>query len=277
MTRSSRRARRSAAGRARPRTTAARSSTASRRCWRAARPVRVRSRRRGGPVEVEGGDRPGGRRRSTAGSGTRAGPTRSRQVAGGANPVAGPVLQPLDARADGCGRRPRPSGVLVPGPGLGARPGDRHGQHGGRRTVRAGPASRALALGEVLATSDLPGRRRQRPLGPYARRSRRRSPRTRTSTRSTSRGSRGRGAGEGAGDRRGGQPQARPAPGQSVERTGPPTPALQRCWLPGDEDGLAPDRRLTRPRHGRTRQPGWPLRALARSCVRCVLWGTAQR
>ena len=57
------------------------------------------------------------------------------QVVGNANPVAGPVLQPLDARADRRRRRGRARGVLLLGLVSVVAPVDRHRQHGGRDVV----------------------------------------------------------------------------------------------------------------------------------------------
>ena len=79
-----------------------------------------------------GGDQPQarwrGRRRgrSTAGSGTRAGPTRSPPCSGSVNPVAGPVRQLLHAGADGRGRRARARRVVAVRAGGRARAGARH-------------------------------------------------------------------------------------------------------------------------------------------------------
>ena len=158
----------------------------------------ARGRRRRGPVEGEGrgaggrGDRPLGLVR---GLDRQDRPGRRRR-----QPGRGPVLQPLHPRADRRGRGPGPAGVVLPRPGLGDRPGDRHRQHGGRGGRARSRPLPALSLAEVLATSDLPGRRGQRPLRPHGGDRRARSPPTRTSTRSTWRAPDD-GAGEGAGDR----------------------------------------------------------------------------
>ena len=222
MTRSSPPARRSAAGRARPRTTAARSSTASPRCWRAARassstrsptPRACPSRRP--PAVVDAAiDR----------WVWYAGWTdKIAQVVGGANPVAGPYFN-LST--------PEPTGVV---------------------TVLAPQESSFLGLvsviapviatgntvvvdreREVPAPGPVPGRgaghlrparrRRQRPLRPYGGD---RGPARRPPGRQRDRpGRRGRRAGEGAGDRGGRQPQARPAStacGRLVGRPRAPT------------------------------------------------------
>ena len=63
------------------------------------------------------------------------------QVVGGANPVAGAVLQLHRARADRRGRRPRPAGVLAARPGQRRRARHRHRQHlRGRLVPRAAAA-----------------------------------------------------------------------------------------------------------------------------------------
>lgn len=77
------------------------------------------------------------------------------QVVGGGNPVAGPYFN-LSSPSRRAWWRSWPPGVVLPGPGLGRRPGDRHRQHGGRDREREVPLP-ALSLGEVLATSDVPG------------------------------------------------------------------------------------------------------------------------
>ncbi len=125
-------------------------------------------------------------RRSTAGSGTRAGPTRSPRSWAAANPVAGPFFN-LST--------PEPTGVVaVLAPqessflGLVSvlAPVIATGNTAVVVASREVPAARALArrgAGHLRRA----GRRRQHPVRPYGGDRRRRSPRTRTSTRSTSR------------------------------------------------------------------------------------------
>lgn len=154
-------ARRSAAGPARRRTTAVRSSTASPRCWRAARTsssVRSRTRR------ACRSPRPprSSTRRSTAGSGTRAGPTRSPRWWAAAT-RSRVLLQPVHPGADGRRHRPRAPGVVLPRPGLGDRPGDRDRQHGDRDREREVPAPGAVS-GRGAGDLRPSGRCRQRPL-----------------------------------------------------------------------------------------------------------------
>ena len=148
-------ARRSPAGRARPRTTAARSSTGSPRCWRAGA---ASSSTRSAPARASRAQGRGRRRRRDRPLGlVRRVVRQDRPGARRGQPGRRPVLRLLGARADRRRRRPRAAGVVAARPGLGARAGDRHRQH--RR--RARPASSAplpaVTLAEVLATSDVPG------------------------------------------------------------------------------------------------------------------------
>ena len=64
------------------------------------------------------------------------------QIVGGANPVAGPFFNLSTPEPTGVVTVARPAGVVVPGPGLGGRPGDRDRQHGGRHRVSATPRCR---------------------------------------------------------------------------------------------------------------------------------------
>ena len=155
MTRSSPPARRSAAGPARPRTTAARSSTASPRCWRAA--GRSSSARSPTPRACRR-PRPPSRstRRSTAGSGTRAGPTRSPRWSAAATRwrARTSTSPPPSRRVWSTVLAPQESSFLglvsVIAPVIAT---------GNTVVVIASERSPlpALSLGEVLATSDLPG------------------------------------------------------------------------------------------------------------------------
>ena len=238
MTRSSPPARRSAAGRARRRTTAARSSTASPRCWRAAGSSSSREvARRRGPVQVEG-RRARWTRRSTAGSGTRAGPTRSPRSWAAANPVAGPFFN-LST--------PEPTGVVAV---LAPQESSFLGLVSVIAPVIAtGNTAVVVAAREVPAPGPLPGR------GPghlrparaawstsspaVPRRSRPRSPPTRTSTRSTWPARTTALAKEleiAAADNL--KRVLRPQPVDDWTRRPRHRP---HDGLPGDEDGLAPD------------------------------------
>ena len=148
------RGRRSPAGRAGRRTTAARCSTASPRCsrtgatssWPSCAPPRASPPRRRAPTSTP---------RSTAGSGTPAGPTRSPRSS------AAPTRSP--ARTSTSPRPSRPAwsrSSRRTGPLLGlvcvVAPVHRHRQH--RRRVASEPHPlTAITLAEVLATSDVPG------------------------------------------------------------------------------------------------------------------------
>lgn len=95
----------------------------------------------------------------------------------------------------------------------------------------------ALSLGEVLATSDVPGGVVNVLSGRTAEIAAPRRPPGRQRDRP---GRRGRGPGEGAGDRRGRQPQARPASTACGRLVGHARPR-PHDGVPGDEDGVAPD------------------------------------
>ena len=106
------------------------------------------------------------------------------QVVGNANPVAGPVLQPLDSRADRRGRGARAAGLLTARAGQRDRAGDRHRQHGGRRDLARAAATRGRTrrgAGNLRRAR----RSRQHPDRLGGDRSRPGWPRTSTSTRST--------------------------------------------------------------------------------------------
>ena len=100
--------------------------------------------------------RPRSRPRSTASSGTPAGPTSSAQVLGGSNPVAGPyfnftVPEPTGVVAIVAPDEPALLGLVSRvAPALAGR------QRRRRRRLRAHPLA-AIELAEVIATSDLPG------------------------------------------------------------------------------------------------------------------------
>ena len=87
------------------------------------------------------GRRPGERRPprstrpSTDGSGTRAGPTRSRRSTASSNPVAGPYFNFSTPEPDRRGGRARAAGVVAARPGVGRGPGGRRRQHRRRRGV----------------------------------------------------------------------------------------------------------------------------------------------
>ena len=194
------------------------------RC-RSRRPPR-RSDARGRPLGLVRGldrqDRPGGGRRE---------------------PGGGPVLQPLHARADGRGRGPRPAGVVVPRPGVGGGPGDRHRQHGRRDRRASAPRCRRCPWARCWPPPTSPAA--SSTSSPAARRrSRRRWPPHQDVNAIDLTGAdadAGEGAGVAAADNlkrvrrpplRGGldrRPRHRPPDG-----------------LPGDQDGLAPDRGVGR-------------------------------
>ena len=123
--------RRSAAGPARPRTTAARSSTGSPRCWRAGGTEFV-------ALGVAGGR--GGRRDRPLGLVRRLG-RQDRPGVRRRQPGRRAVLQPLRARADRRGRRRRARRLGAARPGQRDRPGDRHRQHRGGAGQRGAPAA----------------------------------------------------------------------------------------------------------------------------------------
>ena len=233
-----------AAGRARPRTTAGRSSTASPRCSRAGeRSSSTRCARADGLQQRTArgrrrrGDRPLGLVR-------RAGPTRSPRCSAALEPGRRAVLQLLGARADRRGRGARAAGArrcsgssrssrrsivtgntcVVVASGDAAAAGDhaRRGARDLRRARRRGqPAHRPVRRARALA-GRAHGRQRDRP--------HRRSPtRARVPTSSVA-----------AADnlKRVLRPRAEPS------RTGPPIPASPDARVPRDEDRLAPDRGL---------------------------------
>ena len=151
-----------------------------------------------------------------------------------------------------CPSRPASSPSLAPQelvaarPGQRGRAGDRHRQHRAWSLASEQRPLPAITLAEVLATSDVPGGVVNVLTGALGRDRARGWPRTWTSTRIDLTGlpatptlaTR-------PGGRRRREPQAgaaRPAP----SRTGPPSPGLDRMTrVPGDQDGLAPDRHLS--------------------------------
>ena len=152
---------------------------------------------------------------------------------------------------------PEPTGVVGdrrPGDVVAARASSRASRRSlvaATRAVVLASESRplpAVTLGEVLATSRRAGRRRQHPHRPAARARARRSPRTWTSTRSTP-GACPTTSGESS-RRRHRERQARRPPAARRRRAlrlarrprGPAAGVDRR--VPGDEDRLAPDRRL---------------------------------
>ena len=164
------------------------------------------------------------------------------QVAGSANPVAGPVLRLLGARADRRRGRAGTAGLLAARPGLGDRAGDRHRQHGGRAVASELRPLPAVTLSEVLATSDVPGgvvnvlTGRTAEVAPWLASH---MDVNAIDLAGAPRGQRHRAAGGG-----GRQPQAGAARRSATDWTA--TPGLGRLLhAPRDQDGLAPDRRLT--------------------------------
>ena len=162
------------------------------------------------------------------------------------------VLQLHDPGADRRGRRRRARDVVAARPRVAARAAARHRQHGRRCSPRETRPLPAVTLTEVLATSDVPGRRRQRPDRAASRSSSRSWPPTSTSTRSTPGASRTTCGSR----RRASSPPTtssacsrRPTDGQRgplrlARRPRRRAPRVDRR-LPRDEDGLAPDRGLT--------------------------------
>ena len=217
-----------------------------------ARPVRRRGRAAEG-LRAGAAARASSTARSTAGSGTPAGPTRSPRCSGSSNPVAAPVLQLHDPRADrasSASSRPETSSLLGLvsrlAPPLVARQQRRRAHVARRRPLPA------ITLTEVLATSDVPGGVVNVLTGPQARSSCRCSPRhvdvdaldtwgvpddaahwrpscSPPTTSSASRAARRRV------DR---------GPLRLARRPRRRAPRVDRR-LPRDEDGLAPDRGLT--------------------------------
>ena len=171
------------------------------------------------------------------------------QVVGGTNPVAAPYFNFSRARAHRRRGRARAAAVVAARPGQRGRAGDRHRQH--RAWSLVGHAAAAGDhLSEVLATSDVPGGVVNVLTGALGRDRARGWPRTWTSTRidltgvagdadvrcATSRRPRPRTSSACARARR----RARLDAGAGLDRM---------TAVPGDQDGLAPDRHLRRPVH----------------------------
>ena len=262
-------ARRSPAGPARRRTTAARCSTAWPSCWRAGAAQFVDEVAAGEGLSPAQGRRPPSTRPSTAGSGTPAGPTRSRRSPASANPVAGPYF---DFSV------PEPTGVVaVLAPQESSLLGlvsacSRRSLVTGNTRGRAGAASRAAAGGHARrGAGDL---RRARRRGQRAHRPHRRGRavagrRTSTSTRSTSPARR-------PTQRRASSRSPRPTTSSgcsapSREPTGRADPGPRAdAGVPRDQDRLAPDRRLTaaRPRGSARHRPAGRRRRCCRRTSR---------
>ena len=155
-TRSSPPARRSPAGRGRPPTTAARSSTASPRCSTGRRDaVRRRGRRRRGRLGARRA-RAASTRRSTAASGTRAGPTSSRRSR------ARPTRSPGRTSTSRSPSRPASSAIWPRRSRACSASSACSRRCSAPATRRSSSPSEsrplpAVSLTEVLATSDLPG------------------------------------------------------------------------------------------------------------------------
>ena len=150
-------ARPSPAGPAGRRTTAARSSTGSPRCWRA-----------GAPQFVDGRPaRRGAHRRPSADAAVDAAIDRLvwyagwadkiAQVVGGANPVAGPYFNLSTPEPTGVVAVLAPQDSSLLGLVVGGRAGHRHRQHRAWWSSSERRPLPAITLAEVLATSDVPG------------------------------------------------------------------------------------------------------------------------
>ena len=85
------------------------------------------------------------------------------QVVGNANPVAGPFFNLSTPEPTGVVAVLAPAGVQPARPGQRGRAGDRHRQHRRRGRVVHDRPLPAVTFAEVLATSDVPGRRGQHP------------------------------------------------------------------------------------------------------------------
>ena len=205
--------------RARPRTTAARCSTGSPRCWRAgARSSSTRS-RAARASRARKAERSRRRGRSTAGSGTPAGPTRSPRCSAAQTRCAGPYFDFSVPEPTGVVAVLAPQDSSLLGLVSVDRAGHRHRQHRRRRCASETRPLPAITLAEVLATSDVPGgvvnilTGARAEVAPVAGR------RTWTSTRSTS---------PGAGRRR--APTSRRAAADNLKRVAAADRRARRDW-----------------------------------------------